>query len=81
VHPVALEISDESEEDHGSRVTALRESQVIFGCTGAAAMVSRQEAWLIGPSSWLWISKTSPGLAAGRTTRRLASTVEIAMPE
>lgn len=81
------------DRDHGSRVTAFRESQVIFGCRGAAAMASREEAMLIRspafgrsrrtksrrPSPWLWMSKTSPGLAAGRTTRRLASTVEIAM--
>ena len=33
------------------------------------------------PSPWLWMSKTSPGLAAGRTTRCFASTVEIAMGE
>lgn len=81
------------EEDHGSRVTPFRELQVIFGRRGAAAMASRQRSMLIlgsgfggsrrtrsrRPSPWLWMSKTSPGLAAGRTTRRLESAVEIAM--
>ncbi len=81
------------EEDQGSRVTVFGESQVNFGRRGAAAMASRQRAMLIAgpgfgrsrrtrsrrPSPWLWISKTSPGLAAGRTTRRLESAVDIAM--
>src|SRR6476661_4373182 len=81
------------EEDHGSRVTAFRDSQVIFGCRGAAAIAARQRAMLIlgagfgasrrtrrrRPSPWFWMSKTSPGFASGRTTRRLASAVEIAM--
>ena len=81
------------EEDHGSRVTAFRESQVILGRRGAAAIAPRQQATLIlgpsnggsmrtrsrRPSPWLWMSKTSPGLAVGRTTRRLASTVDFGM--
>ena len=81
------------EEDQGSRVMVLRESQVIFGRRGAAAMASRQLSMLIPglgfggsrrtrsrrPSPWLWMSKTSPGLASGRTTRRLASVVHVAM--
>jgi hypothetical protein len=64
-----------------------------FGRRGAAAIAARQRAMLIPgsgfggsrrtrsrrPSPWLWISKTSPGLAAGRTTRRLESAVDIAM--
>lgn len=83
------------EEEHGSRVIALRESQVIFDRRGAAAMASRKLSVLIPgpgfgrssrtrsrrPSPWLWMSKKSPGLAAGRTTRCFASTVEVSMLE
>jgi hypothetical protein len=39
------------EEDHGSRVMALRESQVIFGRRGAAAMASA--AFHAPPRFWL----------------------------
>ena len=82
-----------SHRDHDSRVTAFRESQDVFGRRGAAAMASRQRSMLILdpgsvhsrrtrsrlPSPWFWISKTSPDLAAGMTTRRLASALDVAM--
>ena len=72
---------------------AFRASQIIFGRRGAATMAARQRSMLIPgpdsgrsrrtrsrrPSPWLWMSKISPGLAAGMTTRRLASTVDVAM--
>jgi len=35
------------ERDHGSRVMAFRESQVIFGRRGAAAIASRQRSMFI----------------------------------
>ena len=74
-------------------MTALSASQDIFGRSGATAMASKERARLIlgagrgtsrrtrttRPSPWIWMSKTSPGFAAGSTTRRLESTLEVAM--